>query len=63
MNLNLEGLEGTLCHMDDVLVHGADRAEHDARLKAVMKRLEDAGVTLNSDKCELDETRSSSSDM
>ena len=51
MNLILEGLEGTLCYMDDVLVYGATRAEHDARLEAVMKRLEAAGVTLNSDKC------------
>ena len=52
MNLILEGLEGTLCHIDDVLVYGATRAEHDARLEAVIKRLEAAGVTLNSDKCE-----------
>ena len=41
-----------VCHMDDVLVYGAGTEEHDTRLVAVMKRLESAGVTLNSDKCE-----------
>ena len=45
----LEGLKGALCHMDDVL---ANQTEHDAHLRAVMERLEVAGVTLNSDKCE-----------
>ena len=38
--------------MDDVLVFGRDQAEHDARLTAVLKRIESAGVTLNPDKCE-----------
>ena len=26
----LEGLEGTVCHMDDILVFGADQAEHNS---------------------------------
>ena len=38
--------------MDDVLIYGADKAEHDSRLKAVLERLQTAGVTLNSQKCE-----------
>ena len=44
MNRILEGL-GVFYHMDNVLVYGANQAEHNARLQAVMKRLEAAGVT------------------
>ena len=47
----LEGSEGTLCQMDDVLIHGADQSEHDGRVWAVLHRLEEAGLTLN-EKCE-----------
>ncbi len=57
MNMILEGLNGVLCHMDDVLVYGANQTEHDARLRDVMKRLEAAGVTLNSDKCKFGRDR------
>ena len=52
MNQILEGLEGVLCLMEDVLIFGSDKAQHGARLTAVLKRLEAAGVTLNSEKCE-----------
>ena len=48
----LEGLQGVVCQIDDVLVFGATRKEHDDRLIAVMRRLESAGVTLNLGKCE-----------
>ena len=48
----LEVLEGVVCQTDDILVFGSNQAEHDARLVAVMERLESAGVTLNPDKCE-----------
>uniref|UniRef100_A0A9J7ZHH2 Gypsy retrotransposon integrase-like protein 1 n=1 Tax=Cyprinus carpio carpio TaxID=630221 RepID=A0A9J7ZHH2_CYPCA len=47
----LEGLEGTLCHADDILVFGATHKEHDARLLKVLNRLEQNGLTLN-EKCE-----------
>jgi len=52
MNTILSGLNGVLCWMDDVLVFGGDQKEHDTRLKAVLGRLESAGVTLNPKKCE-----------
>ena len=48
----LQGLQGVVCQIDDVLVFGKTRKEHDNRLCAVMRRLESAGVTLNSAKCE-----------
>lgn len=53
----LEGLEGTTCHMDDILVYGKDVKEHDRRLDAVLQRLNDAGVTLNEKKCEFRKKR------
>ena len=52
----LDGLPGVLCLMDDVLVFGRDRAEHDERLMAALRRIEAAGVTLNPQKCEFART-------
>ena len=48
----LEGLQGVVCQIDDVLVFGATHKEHNDRLFAVMRRLESAGLTLNLGKCE-----------
>ena len=48
----LEGLEGVVCHMDDVLVAGKDQEQHDARLTKVFERIESAKLTLNAAKCE-----------
>ena len=48
----LEGLQGVLCLMDDVLVYGRDQEDHDRKLEAVLQRVQSAGVTLNPDKCE-----------
>ena len=39
------------CNIDGVLIHGKDQEEHDSRLEAVLKRLEEAGGTLNLEKC------------
>eukprot|EP00731_Ephydatia_muelleri_P009750 Em0005g336a len=47
----LQDIEGKLCQMDDVLVFGSSQEEHDDRLKAVLKRIEEAGMRLNPDKC------------
>ena len=47
----LEGLEETLCQLDDVLIHGEDQSEHDGRARAVPNHLQEAELTLN-DKCE-----------
>ena len=38
--------------MDDIIVYGANQAEHDERLEAVLTRLQQAKVTLNGEKCE-----------
>ena len=47
----LEGVEGQVCHMDDILVHGESQEAHDRNLAAVLDRLRQAGVTLNKKKC------------
>ena len=41
----LEGLEGVLCIMDDVLVFGSAKAEHDKRLFAALEQIQKAGIT------------------
>ena len=46
----LTGFPGVACMMDDVLVHGSTREEHDARLRDVLNRLQTAGMTLNESK-------------
>lgn len=53
----LEGLPGVVNLMDDILVYGATKHEHDERLHAVLKRLVKAGVTLNRAKCSFCVTR------
>ena len=48
----LEGLEGVICIMDYILVHGKTQKGHDKRLEAVLTRLIRARITLNPEKCE-----------
>ena len=43
----LDGLPGVPCIMDDIVIFEDSRDEHDARVKAVLKCLEENGVTLN----------------
>ena len=47
MSILLEGLDGVVCLMDDVLVVGKNQHEHDERLIKVLERIQSAGVTLN----------------
>ena len=50
MNELLQGLDGTFTYMDDILIYGKDKAEHDERLNKVLKVLASAGLKLNRDK-------------
>ena len=52
MNEIIDGLPGVLCLMDDVLVYGSNQHEHDTHLHAVLTRIQNAGITLNKNKCE-----------
>ena len=47
MSQIISGLEGVVCQMDDVLVFGNDKTQHDTRLLAMLKCIKAAGVTLN----------------
>ena len=46
----LTGLNGTVCHKDDILVFGATVEEHNRSLRTVLKKLEQSGITLNKTK-------------
>ena len=41
--------------MDDILIHGISQEEHDGRVRKVLQRLQEAGLTLN-EKCEFSRT-------
>uniref|UniRef100_A0AAQ5Z7N1 ribonuclease H n=1 Tax=Amphiprion ocellaris TaxID=80972 RepID=A0AAQ5Z7N1_AMPOC len=53
MSVILNRLPGVVCHMDDILIWGQDQQEHNTRLHTVLNKLQEAGVTLNMEKCEL----------
>lgn len=51
MSRILKGAEGVVIHMDDILVYGQDKPQHDMRLKVVLSKILEAGLTLNESKC------------
>ena len=57
MNRILSGIDGVIIHMDDVLVFGEDKSQHDKRLQLVLDRILQAGMTLNQSKCEFGVTK------
>ena len=48
----LSNIDGVLCLLDDILITGNDPSQHLERLHIVLERLQDAGLTLQKDKCE-----------
>jgi hypothetical protein len=48
----ISGIEGVMNASDDIIVSGPNQETHDNRLNEVLKRLREAGLTLNSNKCE-----------
>ena len=48
----LQDVEGAICLVDDILIHGWSQEKHDHRLEAVLRRLQEVGLTLNEKKCE-----------
>ena len=51
MNKLLEGLEGVVVYMDDILVYGSNMKEHDKRLSKVLHVLKENGPKVNDSKC------------
>ena len=56
MSFALEGLEGVICLMDDILVHGSNQQEHDKRLLVTLEWIQHCHITLKKDKCEFSKT-------
>ena len=46
MDTILQGLPGVMCYIDNILVTGANYAEHLKNLEAVLKRLQQYGLRL-----------------
>ena len=57
MSAMLEGLDGMICRMDDILIHGRNQMEHDVRVQAALFRIQEAGLTLNVQRCEFSQGR------
>ena len=53
----MDGIEGVSIFFDDVQVVGKNKKEHDERLRAVLTRFREAGITLKIEKCILGATR------
>lgn len=51
MEQTLQGLPGVVVFLDDILVTGKNSEEHLARLRAVLQRLQDAGLKVKRNKC------------
>ena len=52
MSAILEGIDGVLCQMDDILILGATQNQHDERIREMLRRLQKENVTLNAKKCQ-----------
>ena len=48
----LQGIEGVNNISDDIIVRGATHDQHDERLRKVMMRVRECGLTLNLEKCQ-----------
>lgn len=48
---NFADIEGAFPYIDDLIVAGVDRQQHDERLARVLQRCRDIGMTLNFEKC------------
>ena len=53
----LTGMAGVSCYLDDILIVGQSKEQHDERLHQVLKRLRQAGLRLKREKCEFKKTR------
>ena len=53
----LAGVEGTVNMIDDTLAYGKDQAEQNECLEKVLRKLEEAGITLTAEKWEYSKAR------
>ena len=51
MSVVLQGCQGTICYIDDILVTGRTRSEHEENLRRVFRRLQQYGLRVKLSKC------------
>ena len=51
MDQILKGQKNTVCYLDDILIMGQTKEEHDEVLEQVLQRLQDHGIRLTQSKC------------
>ncbi|XP_050709686.1 uncharacterized protein K02A2.6-like [Eriocheir sinensis] len=52
MDKIFNGLPGVFCFIDDILIAGKDETEHQERLAAVLRRIQDNGIKIHRNKCQ-----------
>ena len=52
----LQDIEGVVCHINDILVHGKNHDEHRKQYITVLHHLQESGLTLNAEKCQFQRT-------
>ncbi|UYV74161.1 K02A2.6-like [Cordylochernes scorpioides] len=45
-------IEGVVCFMDDIVIYGSSLEEHNERVRQVLKKIQEEGMTLNPEKCQ-----------
>lgn len=53
MTIIIGNIDGVQCYLDDIIIAGASQSEHDDRLTEVLKRINDAGFTINEEKSQI----------
>lgn len=53
LSQHLEGMEGVVNVMDDILVWGEDKDSHDSRLRKLLEKPRRINLKLNKDKCKI----------
>ena len=56
MDIFLADLKGCFSYLDDIIVYGSTKEEHDESLNAVLNRLQSNGLVANFDKCAFEKT-------
>lgn len=56
MSLVLKDLKGVQNYLDDIIVYGKGKEEHDRNLQMVLAALKEAGLQLNNEKCHFNQT-------
>ena len=51
MDQILEGLEGVVSIIDDIVVHGVTEEQHDNNMRKLMERAHENGLIFNPNKC------------